>query len=142
MTLTYLLLAILLVVLEGIYEGLKYRGWHKVSGVIEFIFLAVVTISAYLWVMGIDFPYQGLTIESNWWKILVGYLLFRFGIFDKVLNIAMGVPFDYVGSTKWYDNIVGWLQMKLGAFFSGIRLCCFIAGTLILFYGNTDRILN
>ena len=146
-TFNYVILAAVLCLLELTYEGFKYRGLSRLSGLVESVFLLIVIPSTILWFLQIDSPFESFALDrpGNWWKILVGVLLFRFGCFDTLINLVMKQKWYYIGTTKMYDRtirkILDKTRVSIGLF-RFIQLCCFIAGFLILLYGNTDRILN
>ena len=102
-----LLTAILLILLEGIYEGLKTRGKHIASASVEFVFLALVTTLALAFISGRVTPFDYLDIP--FWKIMLGYLFLRIGLFDLVWNLSAGKGIYYIGKTKLYDKFWGWL---------------------------------
>jgi hypothetical protein len=139
----YLLLAVILCSLELIYEGLKYKGHHSISGLFEFIYRALIVIGLYALIAGNFVSPWALTYPHNFWIIIVAYCLFRFGCFDPIIALVMGESINYIGTTKWYDKAIRWFvaktRMGIGHFFF-IRLCLFIIGTLILIYANSDKI--
>jgi len=139
----YLLLATILIGLELSYEGLKLRGWHKVSGIIEFTFLAFVILIVYFWATGCYPSLWQLDYSDNFWKIIIGYVFFRFGWFSPVLNIVRGKPIAYIGSTKIDDIVLYWIITKLHfaqEHLLFIRFVFFVWGFAWLLCGNTDRI--
>ena len=85
----YLLLATILLSLEAIFEGFKYDGKHKISGSIEFVLLAINVFLSFAWITGAIKPPLSWAMDypSDFWKILMGYLFYRFGYFDPLLNI-------------------------------------------------------
>jgi len=105
-----LLTAIILILLEGIYEGLKTRGKHIASASVEFVFLALVTSLALAFMSGRVTPFDYLDIP--FWKIMFGYLFLRIGLFDLVWNLSAGKGIYYIGNTKLYDKFWGWLMQK------------------------------
>lgn len=141
----YLLLALFLIGFELTYEGLKIRKWHGLSGLFESIYRAVIVLLLYFWITGWLQPPESWLLDypQNFWKIIVAFVLVRFGIFDPLLNLVMDESINYIGFTKWYDIAIRWFcdksRMPL-SFFLFIRLCCFIAGGLVLLHGNTDKI--
>jgi hypothetical protein len=139
----YLLLAVILCGLELIYEGLKYKGHHVVSGMFEFIYRALIVVGLYALIAGNFESPWALAYSGHFWIIIGAFVLFRFGCFDPLIALVMGEPINYIGTTKWYDQVIGWFikktRMGTGHFFF-IRLCLFIIGVLILIYANSDKI--
>ena len=129
-----LLTAILLILLEGIYEGLKTRGKHIASASVEFVFLALVTTLALAFISGRVTPFDYPDIP--FWKIMFGYLFLRIGLFDLVWNLSAGKGIYYIGKTKLYDKFWGWLidrgkiAMILILFLRFIFVCISIAWLL------------
>ena len=143
----YLLLAIILVVLKAAYDGFQYRGWKKVSEFFGVGLIAVFIIFPFLWMTGTVHPPDAWTLDRpyNLWKIFVGVASFWFGCFDTLVNWTMGQKWYYIGTAKVYDQTVRRILDKTRVpigLFRFIQLCFFIFGALILFYGNTDKILN
>ena len=101
-----LLTSILLIILEGIYEGLKTRGKHIASASVEFVFLAFVTMVVLAFMSGRVTPFDYPDIP--FWKIMLGYVFLRFGLFDLVWNVSAGQDIFYMGNTKLYDIILSW----------------------------------
>jgi hypothetical protein len=101
-----LLAALFLIVFEAVPEGLALRGYHTIAGIIEFIYLAVITFSIYAWITGeIKIPWKH---TAPFLYILLGYVLLRFALFDIIHNMSAGIPIFFIGTTKWYDQIWQW----------------------------------
>jgi len=101
-----LLTAILLILLEGIYEGLKAGGHHIASASVEFVFLAMKYTIILAFMSGRTTPFKYPVIAL--WKIILGYVFLRFGLFDLVWNVSAGQDIFYMGNTKLYDIILSW----------------------------------
>lgn len=99
-----LVLAILLIILEAIYEGLKCRNKHITSEIIELVFLCVLISFSFFWLNEVRFPY--VVEYMPLWKVLGGYVLLRLALFDLIFNISAGVKLTYIGTTKLYDKIL------------------------------------
>jgi hypothetical protein len=104
-----LLLAFLLIVLEGVFEGLKTAGLHYASEIVEVVYLTVVTLTAIAW---LNKKYIFKVKADRFMIVVIGYFLLRFSLFDSIWNIAAGQDFFYYGSTKLYDQVM----TKLGTF--------------------------
>jgi hypothetical protein len=105
-----LLLVIFLILFEATYEALKVRGKHIASELIEFLYLSGITLICFAWVNGVLFPFE--INSASYWKIIAGFVLLRFAIFDLLFNIICGVNIFYIGKTKLYDNILHWIIEK------------------------------
>jgi len=105
-----LLLALFLIIFEAVFEGLKTQGLHIASEMVEFTYLSVVTLMV-LAFLNRKYVFKEPNLYS-FIKILIGYLLLRFALFDSVWNIAAGQDIFYYGTTKLYDKIM----TQLGAF--------------------------
>jgi len=110
-----IILALFLVIFESIPEALADRGRKRLSGSLEFVYRAVVTILVFAWanqnVIGSN-AYVELSLFEfllnfilNYWTVLVGYLLLRFALFDYLYNLTVGEKLFYIGTTKLYDEI-------------------------------------
>lgn len=111
-----LLLAIFLIVFEAVYEGLATGGNHITSELAEFVYLFGVSLMAFGWLNYRNF----ITAPklNSFIKILIGYLLLRFALFDVIWNISAGQDLFFYGTTKLYDRIMA----ELGSF--GLMLKC------------------
>lgn len=102
-----LLLALFLIVTEAVFEGLKTGGHHIASEMIEAVYLACITFGLFAWINSVKpFEYKPIL------KILIGYVLLRFALFDIIWNISAGQDWFYYGITKAYDifmsKLGGW----------------------------------
>jgi len=102
-----LILALFLIIFEAIFEGLKTGGHHIASEMVEAVYLACVTFGLFAWINSVkSFEYKPIL------RILIGYVLLRFALFDLVWNIAAGQDWFYYGITKAYDifmaKLGGW----------------------------------
>jgi hypothetical protein len=107
-----LLIALFLILFEAVPEGLRLAGHKGIAGVVEFIFLAVVTIVMFSYTTGLYRIFTQrqpiLSLQPNIIRVLGGYVLLRFAIFDVIHNLCAGVPLFFIGNTKWYDQIWQW----------------------------------
>lgn len=97
-----LLLSILYNALEAIYEGLYDNGKKLLSGIIEFIskLFSVATVAYITYGVTVGL----ITIPI--WKLIIGFILIRFLLFDFVYNKVRGLPALFTGSTKIYDKLL------------------------------------
>ncbi len=112
-----LLLAFFLIVLEAVYEGLKIADHHIASEIVEFIYLTGITLGLFAWINGQkQFSYKPIL------RILIGYILLRFAIFDLIWNLAADQRWNYYGITKLYDRVMlelggfGWMIKAIAGF--------------------------
>lgn len=136
----YLLLAILLISLELLYEGFKCNSKTRLSEYIELAFLLLVTVLSFAWLSGITPPEKWqLSNPYDILKVFIGYGLVRFGYFDIAMNMIRKREWYYTGDKSW-DQFILWLQRGIGTNFLGfIRLCSLIIGVLILVYVNNEK---
>jgi hypothetical protein len=105
-----LLLAIFLIVFEAVFEGLKTGGHHIASEMVEAVYLSGVTFGLFAWLnwkqVNSFFDRQSIV------RVLIGYVLLRFALFDLVWNISADQDLLYYGITKAYDifmsKLGGW----------------------------------
>jgi hypothetical protein len=100
-----LLLAIFLIVFKAVYDGLKTRGLHIPSAMVMWVFLAVNTLGLFAWATGNPFLWDVQFIP--YWKVIIGFVLVRFALFDVIWNISAGMKLNYLGRTKFYDEFLG-----------------------------------
>jgi len=139
----YLLLAVILVALEATYEGLKYKGHHIFSATIEGLYRGLIVVGLYLWITNYILSPWELAHPENFWKLIIAFILFRFGSFDLIINKVMGESWSFVGTTKAYDKAIRWFCNKTRIpipFFRSIQLMLAFIGAMVLIFGNTDKI--
>jgi hypothetical protein len=105
-----LVLVIFLILFEATYEALKTKGKDIASEFVEFIYLAVTITICFAWINEIPFPFS--ITSAAFWKVIGGFVLLRFGIFDLIFNIVCGVNIFYIGKRKFYDKVLQWLINK------------------------------
>ena len=115
------LLLALFLLLEAVFEGLRTGGHYLASELVEVVYLAGITYVAFAWL-----NWQQKTSfydrAGSFVKVLIGYLLLRFALFDVIWNISAGQDLFYYGTTKLYDRImielggVGWLMKGVAGF--------------------------
>lgn len=107
-----LITATLFIAFEAIGEGLIKRHSEAISAIIfkEWIQVLILAILFLTWLavaVRLDEYYPVI-------KLVVGYILFRYAIFDPVHNISAGDNINYIGSKKLYDKILGWIRDRWG----------------------------
>jgi hypothetical protein len=115
-----LILAIFLL-LEAVSEGLRTGGHYLASEIVEVIYLAGITYMAFAW---LNWRLTSITYTrlDSLLKVLIGYLLLRFALFDVIWNISAGQDIFYYGTTKLYDRIMvelgswGWMMKAIAGF--------------------------
>lgn len=120
-----LLLTILTNALEALYEGLYDNGKKLLSGIIEFIqkIVAVSTVAYVTYGLTVG------TIDIPIWKIITGFILIRFLLFDFVYNKVRGLPVLFIGSTKIYDKLLSKVPNNFILF---VKVIAGIVGTAFL----------
>ncbi len=105
-----LILALFLIIVEAVFEGLKISGHHIASELVEMVYLAVVTFGLFAWMNWTQI--NSFFDRKSIVKILIGYILLRFALFDLIWNISAGQEWYYYGITKAYDifmsKLGGW----------------------------------
>lgn len=88
--------AIFLIALEAIHEGLALAGHGIASGIAEGIYLTGVTVGLFAFITGqLRFEYRPMA------RILIGYILLRYALFDLIHNQAAGLPLDYMETPNY-----------------------------------------
>ena len=103
-----LLIALFLIVFEAAPEALSDKGKKAIAGVMEFIYLAFVTICVFAVFNGYTLPQK----DSNPYYIIGGYVLLRFALFDLLYNFVRRNEPWYVGKTKLSDKAWNWFFKK------------------------------
>jgi hypothetical protein len=106
-----LLAALFLIIFKAVTDGFEIRGFKSLAGVIEFIYLAVITIAFFAWTLNIVFPFVNVP-EVPLWKTILGFIFLRFAIFDLFWNISAGTKLFYIGKRKYFDQFWLWLISK------------------------------
>jgi len=47
-------------------------------------------------------------------KILIGYVLLRYALFDVVFNVCADLDLNYIGNTKLFDKGLAWVRDMWG----------------------------
>lgn len=117
-----LLFAIIVNCFEAVVEGLIKRHFPAISDIL-FKWWVQDVIAGGLFGLWLLFAMQ---FDFTTWRIITGFVLFRFFIFDNVFNLSAKLPFDYIGTRKVYDMTLGWIRDMWG--FSTIVFLKCIAG--------------
>jgi len=140
-TFEYLLLAAFLVIFKAVPDGLMIRKDNYIqtkdrqrlrytANSMYFIYHAVISLMLILSLTDYcNFTNWILTYPYNLYKVIVGFLFLRFGVFDAIVNLSAGEPINYIGFTKRWDKIIRWICEKTKCpveFLLFIRFC--IAG--------------
>lgn len=122
-----LIYAIILILTEAIGEGLLKRFD---TGINEVIFDSwnqwVIALMFFFVYLIMAFNFTGYFVPA--WKIVTGFILVRFAIFDVTINLVWGQKWDYYGTTKLYDRIM----YELGSFGWMMKVISGIIGTIFL----------
>ena len=118
-----LLLALFLILFEAVPEGLADRGKKALAGVLESIYLAVITTALFAYICGIQPLFYTAT---PLYVLIIGYVFVRFALFDIFYNAARGINLLYVGNTKLSDRILNWIVIKGGVHLSLVLFVKFI----------------
>ena len=108
-----LILALSLITLAAVFEGLKIAGHHVASEIVEAVYLVMVSLMAIGW-LNRKYMFKDVSAD-RFMFVVIGFLLLRFAIFDSVWNMAAGQKWNYYGVTKAYDKFMnslgssGWL---------------------------------
>ena len=111
-----LLIALFLIIFEAVPDGLADRGKKALAGVLESVYLIVITLVIFALFNGIILSKLALSLCDGYviWRVLVGYALLRFAIFDLIYNLVRGnLPLSYIGTTKLFDRALNKIISKL-----------------------------
>lgn len=126
--LTYLLIALFLIVFESVPEGLALNGHKMLAGMLEAVMLTGITVVIYAFFAGFRYTHASIHTVVEYLFLLAGYFLLRFGIFDIIFNISAGQEVFFRGTTKLYDI----LMSRLGTWGWFIQACCVLPGIAFL----------
>ena len=104
MKILIIIMAFFLIIFEAIPEGLKDNGRKMMAGFFQFIYLFIISITIFSFLSGVCIPYEGKSLI----KLIAGYGLLRYAIFDIIYNLSADNEIFFVGSTKMYDKIWQW----------------------------------
>jgi len=107
-----LLAALFLIAFEATYEGVKTRGKHLFSEIVELVYLTVITGVFLSWITAVPSIFD--PDPAPFWKVIGGYILLRIGIFDMIWNISAGQSISYIGITKLSDKFYQKLKTLWG----------------------------
>ena len=125
-----------LTALEAVHEGTTLNrrlmvelDFKWVPGIIEAVKLAgIVVLIPLIQYMVIN----GWRIDT-YWEYVVGWVFFRYTIFDPIHNASAGLPIFYFGETKIYDRIFKQIDGMLGNFFNYFtRFVTLVTGVLLI----------
>jgi len=107
-----LLTALIIILSEAIAEGLVKRHCEKLSDIIfkgwvQILILAILFLTWIAVAIRIDSYYPVI-------KMIVGYILLRYALFDVVFNVSAGLGINHIGTTKLYDKILSWIRDMWG----------------------------
>ena len=122
-----LIIAIAIILIESVTEGLLKRFNSSINEVIfdawiQWVIALIMFFIWFIWAIHFD----GYYVPT--WKMITGFVLVRFAIFDVTINLAWGQKWDYYGTTKWYDCIM----YELGSFGWFLKAISGIIGTIFL----------
>lgn len=121
-----LLTALFLIIFEAVPEALSDKGKKTTSGVLEFIYLAAVTLAVFAVVNGYSLPRK----DINPYYIIGGYVLLRFALFDLIYNFVRRNELFYIGKTKLSDKVWNWFFKKTripaGHFLPMLKFICLL----------------
>jgi len=96
-----LVIFLVLIITEAVYEALKLRGKDTLSGVIEFFNRALTIVLLSLFMAGWSWDLK----NDGAGYVIGGYVLLRFALFDVLYNLTAGLSLFYIGETKIYDKL-------------------------------------
>ncbi len=154
-TFEYLLLAAFLIIFKAVPDGLMIRR----DGIVPSATYAKLRERLHYWADSMYFAYHAvislmlilsltdyynftnwiLQYPGNLYKVIVGFLFLRFGLFDPILNLSAREPLNYIGFTKRWDKIIRWICEKTKCpveFLLFIRLCAAFCGIAWLITAN------
>ena len=150
-TFEYLLLAAFLIIFKAVPDGLmmrrdnlsdakKKQRLHYWADSMYFAYHAVIPLMLILSLADYyNFTNWILTYPHNLYKVIVGFLFLRFGLFDPILNLSAREPLNYIGFTKRWDKIIRWICEKTKCpveYLLFIRLCAAFCGIAWLITAN------
>ncbi|TSA51972.1 MAG: hypothetical protein D4R45_07730 [Planctomycetaceae bacterium] len=101
MTIHPLILSFFLL-LEAVFEGLSLSHHLIASEIVEVVWLAGVTIGLFCWINW--HQVNSFYDRKKLIRLLIGYVLLRFALFDLIFNVSAGLDINYIGDTKLFDK--------------------------------------
>jgi len=132
------ILALFLIVFKAVPDGLALAGHKTLAGVFYFIYLSGTTLGLFAWKTGLRmYEYKPIFV-----RVIIGYVLLRFALFNLILNKCARLDLFYIGKTKLYDQVWQWFfnwsgidHVQFLAMFQFLALC--VGLSLILRKGNS-----
>jgi len=125
------ILALFLIVFEAVPEGLSLSGSKGIAEIFEFVYLTIITLCGFAFVTKQKFP--RFDYKPYFLRIIGGYILLRFALFDPVFNLSAGLPLCYIGVVKSWDQLWTWFFNWSGIdhvhFLIGFRFIALCVGT-------------
>ena len=122
-----LILALFLIVFEACFEGLRTGGHYLASEIVEVAYLSGITLMAFAWL--------NWRQKTSFWdrtnsflKVLIGYVLLRFVLFDIIWNLSAGQDLFFYGTTKLYDRVM----TSLGSWGYFLKFCSLVVSLAFL----------
>ncbi len=104
-----ILLALFLIILKAVIDGLNMRGKKTLAGWLEWLYLGVIVLICFAYAYSIP----------SWWVpkdtyivSIIGFLFLRYGIHSIILNAVARQELTYIGHTKATDKAGIWLFNK------------------------------
>ena len=100
-----LTILLFLIAFKAISDGLVLSHHHLLGGIFELIYQAVL-------ICGLIY-----FITDNWKKfawMLFAFVLLRFALFDIVLNLCAEQDWNFIGTTKLFDQVRQWFYQWSG----------------------------
>ncbi|HUX57086.1 MAG TPA: hypothetical protein VMV77_08935 [Bacteroidales bacterium] len=130
----YILIALYLVVLKAASDGLALAHHHMIAGIIESIWFGGIVLTIYGFFTGI-LENQRRDV-GRFIKVIAGFLLLRFALFNVIHNLFAGLDWNFIGNTKLIDIMIQkffvWSGFPLNFLFWPY-LFCFIGGITLLY---------
>jgi len=109
----------------AIHEGRK-KSWHLYKG-LSLLWLGVIPIMLWLF-------QEGEVILMDYINILITYVVWRWFLYDIIMNEHLDQPIDYIGKTSYYERLWHRLLPKQNPMgYLWIRFVAFCAWTLVWF---------
>jgi len=100
----YILIALFIIILKAIADGLALAHHKEIAGIIEFVWQSGMILTLYAFFTGVlETQRRDL---GKFLKVIGGFLLLRFAVFSVILNICAGLEWNYIGNTKLFDIII------------------------------------
>lgn len=128
---------ICIILLQSLSDALYDNGKKDWAGIGRAGQTAILLVFILIVLCPSQLPVDPEIIANDPIRLIIGYVLLRYAIFDFSYNLARGLPFTYVGTSKIYDRFwrwfFSWSKIPQGHFLVWTKILSFILGSGMIY---------